>query len=55
MSFSVYSDIILFQNILKWTSWYNIVLYLHDCYRVGGMLPEEHYDTLVLFVVYILS
>ena len=31
---------------------YNIVLYLHDCYMVGGMLPGEHYDTLVLFVVY---
>ena len=27
-------------------------MYLHDCYRVGGMLPGEHYDTLVLFVVY---
>ena len=25
---------------------------LHDCYRVGGMLPGEHYETLVLFVVY---
>ena len=29
-----------------------LVLYLHDCYRVGGRLPGEHYDTLVLFVVY---
>ena len=27
-------------------------MYLHNCYRVGGMLPGEHYDMLVLFVVY---
>ena len=25
---------------------------MHDCYRVRGMLPGEHYETLVLFVVY---
>ena len=25
---------------------------MHDCYRVGGMLPGEHYEKLVLFVVY---
>ena len=24
----------------------------NDCYRVGGMLSGEHYDTLVLYVVY---
>ena len=30
----------------------NIVLYLHACYRVGGLFSEEHYETLVLFVVY---
>ena len=54
MSFSVYSDIILSQNILKCSSfiWNNIVLYLHACYRVGGMLPGEHYEILLLFVVY---
>ena len=27
-------------------------MYLHDCYRVGSMPPGEHYETLVLFVVY---
>ena len=26
--------------------------YLFACYRVGGLLPGEHYETLVLFVVY---
>ena len=25
---------------------------LHACHRVGGMLPGEHYETLVLFVIY---
>ena len=30
----------------------NIVLYLHACYRVGGILPGENYETLVLFLVY---
>ena len=25
---------------------------MHVCYRVGGMLPGEHYETLVLFAVY---
>ena len=25
---------------------------MHDCYRFGGMLPGEHYETLVLFVLY---
>ena len=27
-------------------------MYLLACYRVGGMLTGEHYETLVLFVVY---
>ena len=30
----------------------NIILYLHASYRVGIMLPGEHCETLVLFVVY---
>ena len=30
----------------------NIVLYLQGWYRVGGMLRGEHYESLVLFVVY---
>ena len=25
---------------------------MHACYRVGGMLPGEHYETLVVFIVY---
>ena len=31
----------------------NIVLYLNACYRVGDMLPVEHYETLVLFFVHL--
>ena len=27
-------------------------MYLHAYYRVGVMLPREHYETLVVFVVY---
>ena len=29
-----------------------MVLYLHACYRVGVTLLGEHYETLILFVVY---
>ena len=28
-------------------------MYLHACYRVGGMLPGKHYETVVLFVIYL--
>ena len=31
---------------------HNNIVYLHACYRVGGTLPGEHYETLELFVVY---